>query len=134
MANHGSPKRIAGLAEDSEGTGRLVIHDRVVHGREDEFAKAVRAGLSAQPRYLAAKFFYDALGSYLFEAICLLPEYYLTRAESEILSRYSHEIVDQIDGQIGLVELGSGSAVKSRYLIRALLDRQKTLHYQPIAI
>lgn len=132
--NQGSPKRSAGPAESSAGTARLIIHDRGAPGREGEFANAVHRGLTANPRFLASKFFYDALGSYLFEAICLLPEYYLTRAESEILSRYSPEIVAQIAGRIGLVELGSGSAVKSRYLIRALLERQEALHYQPIDI
>lgn len=134
MTNQGSPKRSAGLAENIEATARLIIHDRVTPGREDEFSNTVRRGLTANPRFLASKFFYDPLGSYLFEAICLLPEYYLTRAESEILSRYAHEITEQVGGPIGLVELGSGSAVKSRYLIRALLARQEALHYQPIDI
>jgi L-histidine Nalpha-methyltransferase len=134
VTNQGSPNWGARLAEEKEVTARLVIHDRVAPGRENEFAEAVRTGFTSRPRFLATKFFYDALGSYLFEAICLLPEYYLTRAESEILGRYSHEIIDRVDGNIGLVELGSGSAVKARYLIRALLERQERLHYQPIDI
>lgn len=134
MTNPGSPKRIARRAEDHEGTARLTIYDRVAPGRENEFSEYVKAGLGSRPRFLAPKFFYDPLGSYLFEAICLLPEYYLTRAESEILSQHSREIIDQIDGRVGLVELGSGSALKSRYLIHALIERQKTLHYQPIDI
>jgi dimethylhistidine N-methyltransferase len=132
--NQGSPKRIVDSPHEGEESTRIVIHDRVAPGREHEFADAVRAGLGSRPRSLAPKFFYDALGSYLFEAICLLPEYYLTRAEAEILGRYSREIIDQIDEPICLVELGSGSAIKSRYLIRALLERQETLHYQPIDI
>lgn len=122
------------MSHEGASSGRLVIIDSVARGREDEFANAVREGLTASPKHLAPKFFYDELGSHLFEAICLLPEYYLTRAESEILSRFAGEIVGRFHGAVSLVELGSGSAVKSRYLIRALLDRQARLHYQPIDI
>jgi uncharacterized SAM-dependent methyltransferase len=57
------------------------------------------------------KYFYDELGSQLFEAICLLPEYYLTRAENEILQKYSDEIVRPSRAK-DLVEMGSGSASK----------------------
>ncbi len=122
------------MAADSAGSARLVIHDRVAPRRDDEFANDVRSGLTSRPKHLPPKYFYDALGSHLFEAICLLPEYYLTRAESEILEQKSGEILDQLDGTVSLVELGSGSAVKSRFLIRGLLERQRSLHYQPIDI
>jgi dimethylhistidine N-methyltransferase len=122
------------VAENIEATARLIILDRVSRGSEGEFGETVRRGLTSTPRFLSSKFFYDALGSYLFEAICLLSEYYLTRAESEILSRYSQEIIDHIGGRIRLAELGSGSSTKSRYLVRALLKRQEKLHYQPIDI
>ena len=118
-------------------SARLVIDETSAPEREDDFANDVRAGLTARPKRLAPKYFYDALGSHLFEAICHLPEYYLTRAETEILTRYSAEIVQQVTGSVNLanlVELGSGSAVKSRYLIRALLESQSHLHYQPIDI
>ncbi|HST22194.1 MAG TPA: L-histidine N(alpha)-methyltransferase, partial [Blastocatellia bacterium] len=67
-------------------------------------------------------------------AICRLPEYYLTRAEREILSHHAREIADSIEGPVRLIELGSGSAEKTRYLIEALLERQKELHYLPIDI
>lgn len=98
------------------------------------FAEDVRAGLTAQPKKLPPKYFYDALGSQLFEAICLLPEYYLTRAESEIFERYADEIVSQLPSPVGIVELGSGSSVKTRLLINAILSRQPELHYQPMDI
>ncbi|MEP7270012.1 MAG: L-histidine N(alpha)-methyltransferase [Acidobacteriota bacterium] len=122
------------MPSDSAGSARLVIHDRVAPRSENEFADDVRAGLTATPKRLVPKYFYDALGSHLFEAICLLPEYYLTRAESEILEQNSTEIIKQLNGGISLVELGSGSAVKSRFLIRELLKGQGSLHYQPIDI
>jgi len=98
------------------------------------FADDVRVGLTAQPKKLPPKYFYDALGSQLFEAICLLPEYYLTRAESEIFERYSGEIISQSPMPAGIVELGSGSSVKTRLLIEAMLARQSELHYQPMDI
>jgi L-histidine N-alpha-methyltransferase len=113
---------------------RLVIHRVAPEREENRLAEDVRAGLTAQPKTLPPKYFYDELGAHLFEAICQLPEYYLTRAESEILQRFAGEIVEQLSGHCSLVELGSGSAVKTRHLIAALLARQATLHYQPIDI
>lgn len=101
---------------------------------ESGLAAEVRAGLTAQPKTLPPKYFYDELGSHLFEAICHLPEYYLTRAETEILKRYASAMVSRLPGNMSLVELGSGSAVKTRYLIEALLRHQSRLHYQPIDI
>jgi dimethylhistidine N-methyltransferase len=94
----------------------------------------VQKGLAAEPKTLPPIYFYDALGSQLFEAICLLPEYYLTRAESEILRDYADQIVSTIESPARLIELGSGSADKTRYLIEALLRRQSELHYIPIDI
>jgi len=98
------------------------------------FAADVRAGLTTRPKMLLAKYFYDELGSALFEAITKLPEYYLTRAESEILARHADEMVDAIGVPIELIELGSGSAVKTRYLIDAAFRRQPALRYRPIDI
>ncbi|HEX7773939.1 MAG TPA: L-histidine N(alpha)-methyltransferase, partial [Pyrinomonadaceae bacterium] len=97
-------------------------------------ADDVRKGLSAQPKRFLPKYFYDELGSQLFEAICLLPEYYLTRAENEILQRYSDEIVASVDGQKTLVEMGSGSASKTRLVIEALLRIQPELLFMPVDI
>lgn len=98
------------------------------------FASDVKAGLTSQPKKLAPKYFYDELGSQLFEAICYLPEYYLTRSETEILQHYASDIVSQLPSPLRLVELGSGSSVKTRYLLEAALQRQPTLVYQPIDI
>ena len=113
---------------------RLVIHQLARASGADEFAADVRAGLSARPKFLPPKYFYDELGSKLFEAICRLPEYYLTRAEGEILSRHAEAIVEATAGPARLIELGSGSAEKTRYLIDALLQRQPELHYLPVDI
>lgn len=120
---------------------RLVIHQSLSQSKQSSapsfassFAEDVRAGLTAQPKTLPPKYFYDALGSQLFEAICLLPEYYLTRAEAEIFERHAAEIVSQLPSPIGVIELGSGSSVKTRLLIEAILACQAELHYQPIDI
>jgi len=79
-------------------------------------------------------YFYDEKGSQLFEAICELPEYYLTRAEAEILTSRAAEIVSAAGENLELVELGSGSATKTRIIIDALLSRQSELLYRPIDI
>jgi L-histidine Nalpha-methyltransferase len=98
------------------------------------FADDVRAGLSAPSKHLPSKYFYDELGSVLFDAITLLPEYYLTRAETEILHEWGWEIVRALGNPLEFVELGSGSAVKTRILIEEALRIQRTLRYSPIDI
>jgi dimethylhistidine N-methyltransferase len=116
---------------------RLAIHrlSRDETQASGNFASDVRAGLSAARKHLPPKYFYDALGSQLFDAICLLPEYYLTRAEDEILARHASEMVAAVGGErLTLLELGSGSAVKTRLIIEALLRRQADLLYVPVDI
>lgn len=117
-----------------QSDSRLIIHRFAEGGDSNAFASDVRAGLSATPKALSPKYFYDELGSRLFEAICWLPEYYLTRAESEILRTHADEIVSSVEGPVRLLELGSGSAEKTRYLIEALLSKQPQLHYLPVDI
>ncbi|HLW37413.1 MAG TPA: L-histidine N(alpha)-methyltransferase [Candidatus Eremiobacteraceae bacterium] len=97
------------------------------------FAEDVRAGLTARPKTLPAKYFYDDLGSTLFEAITLLPEYYLTRAETQIFRTHGQAMIDLVQ-PVRLVELGSGSAIKTRILLDAALRRNATLHYTAIDI
>src|SRR5262245_11235049 len=98
----------------------------------DSFARAVEDGLGAAPRSLPCRFFYDAEGSRLFEAICDLPEYYLTRAEHDILTRCADEIAARCPTPLFLAELGSGSATKTRLLIEAFLRHQGSLRYVPV--
>src|SRR5207253_6553537 len=113
-------------------SNRLTIHRLARTSEANEFAADVRAGLTARPKALPPKYFYDDLGSKLFEAICLLPEYYLTRAEREILETYAGAIAARVPGPVELVELGSGSAEKTRVLVAAILERQPELHYVPV--
>jgi len=98
-----------------------------------EFAGDVAAGLTATPKRLACRFFYDREGSRLFEAICETPEYYLTRAETEILERHAREIASLFQGDVTVIELGSGNAVKTRLLLEALLPA-RGVRYVPIDI
>ena len=99
-----------------------------------DFAADVRAGLTAPQKRLSCRYFYDAEGSALFEEICALPEYYLTRAEQEILDARAGEIVAAAAPEAALVELGSGSAVKTRTLIEAALAERGRVRYVPIDI
>jgi dimethylhistidine N-methyltransferase len=100
----------------------------------ESFADDVRRGLTAERKYLPPKYFYDDLGSALFEAISELPEYYLTRTEGDILERYADEMIAALDGPIEIVEFGSGSARKTRALLGAALARQERVDYHPIDI
>ena len=113
---------------------RLYIHNLVKRDPLTGLAEDVRKGLTAQPKRFLPKYFYDELGSQLFEAICLLPEYYLTRAENEILKHFADEIVGAVAGRKTLIEMGSGSASKTRLIIEALLRRQNELLFMPVDI
>jgi L-histidine Nalpha-methyltransferase len=101
---------------------------------EETFAGAVGRGLSGRPKSLPCRFFYDDAGSRLFEEICLLPEYYPTRTERDLLLGAAGEIAEVAGRGVSLAELGSGSSAKTRILIEALLSRQPGLHYVPVDI
>ncbi|MBV8343626.1 MAG: L-histidine N(alpha)-methyltransferase [Candidatus Eremiobacteraeota bacterium] len=98
------------------------------------FAQDVARGLRSKPKRLPSKYFYDEVGSALFDTITRLPEYYLTRAETEILSQWGWQIVRVLDAPLDFVELGSGSAIKTRLLIGEALRVQPQLQYSPIDI
>jgi len=87
---------------------------------QESFRDAVFAGLSRDPKSLPCKFFYDARGSALFEKICDLPEYYLTRTEIAILDRFAADIATRLGPHCRLIELGSGASQKVRILLEAL--------------
>jgi dimethylhistidine N-methyltransferase len=99
-----------------------------------DFATDVRAGLTATPKSLPPRWFYDDVGSALFDAICFLPEYYVMRAEMEVLTSFREEIVASFGPHVRLVELGSGAARKTRILLDALLPHQPDLEYVPVDI
>ena len=101
-----------------------------------EFAEDITLGLSAKSKYLKPKYFYDNTGSELFEEICRQPEYYLTRTEASILRTYSPTIARmQRNDSIAIIELGSGSSLKTRILLQAFLGtNQKSICYYPVDI
>ena len=86
------------------------------------FLSDVLAGLRMTPKQLPCKYFYDSRGSELFDRICQLDEYYLTRSELAIMDRFASEMGAQIGPGAMLVEYGSGSSVKTRYLLDDLPD------------
>jgi dimethylhistidine N-methyltransferase len=99
-----------------------------------QFAADVRAGLSKTPqKELPSSYLYDNIGSALFEAITLLPEYGLTRADARLLQRYAPDIVRHLPGRLTVVELGSGSGAKTRWILEALAQRHPAVYY-PIDI
>ena len=99
-----------------------------------EFAADVRAGLTkTEQRELPSKYLYDEVGSELFEAICLLPEYGLTRADSRLLQKHVSEIIERMPLPTHVAELGSGSGKKTRYILEGLSKHQRTFYY-PIEI
>jgi L-histidine Nalpha-methyltransferase len=100
----------------------------------ERFAADVEAGLAADPKRLSCAWFYDARGSRIFEEICRLPEYYPTRAEEEILRAHAAELVDLVPAGASVVELGSGSATKTRILLAELLRREGEVRYVPVDI
>jgi dimethylhistidine N-methyltransferase len=102
--------------------------------RRAEFGRAVAAGLTETPKRLPCCYFYDRLGSVLFEAICELPEYYLTRAETAILQNHADEIAAHFPNEVDLIELGSGNASKTRLLLDAFTRRHAAQRYVPIDI
>jgi len=110
-------RRGAPVAEPRPDTNRL--------------AREVVAGLTSNPKTLPPKLFYDAHGAELFERISELPEYYLTRAELEILRARSGEIAELAGPHAALIEYGSGAGVKIRLLLNAL---ESPAAYVPIDI
>jgi dimethylhistidine N-methyltransferase len=97
-------------------------------------ALEVLTGLSAQQKKISPRYFYDDLGSALFEAITLLPEYGLTRADERLLCVHALDIATYTDWIGTVAELGSGSGKKTRHVLEALSRRNALLSYRPIDI
>lgn len=96
-----------------------------------DFLEQAIAGLSSSPRTLPSKFFYDERGSDLFQEICELPEYYVTRTETRILRQHGVEIAESIGEGAELVGFGTGAGVKTRMLLDHL---QNLVAYVPVDI
>ena len=111
-------------------TRAQIVHTDTLH----EFALAVSDSLGkAGQRELPSMYLYDDLGTALFEAITLLPEYGLTRAELRILNRHAGAIVEHLTPPVAVIELGSGSGRKTRWILEALAEREP-IAYFPIDV
>src|SRR5438045_5206862 len=96
-----------------------------------DFLAEVVAGLSSSPRTLPCKFFYDERGADLFLRICELPEYYITRIETDLLRRYAGEISESIGANAAVIGFGTGAGIKTRMLLEHL---QNPIAYIPVDI
>jgi dimethylhistidine N-methyltransferase len=101
---------------------------------EKSFADEISFSLNQHSKFISPKFFYDKKGSELFEKICELPEYYPTKTEINILKKLKGELPLYLDGSFRLVELGSGSSVKTRLILDILNLVQDKIEYFPIDI
>ena len=114
---------------------KLLIYDTEKSIRTNEFATEVQEGLAATRRFLKPKYFYNDTGSKLFEEICKQPEYYLTRTETSILMKYKQDILRICgDQDISIIELGSGSSLKTKILLNEFVSNNKKVFYFPIDV
>jgi len=104
------------LAEDAPATSRRAPGEA---DPTEAFRRDVIEGLARTPKQIPPKWFYDARGSELFEAICELPEYYPTRTETQLLTRIAPELAAHIPGGAVMVEYGSGASAKTRLILNA---------------
>lgn len=98
---------------------------------DDALTADVLKGLKKEPKELSPVWFYDELGSFLFDNICELPEYYLTRTELQIMHGHAAEMADAIGPEPALIEFGSGSSLKTRLLLDRL---ENPVAYVPVDI
>jgi len=97
----------------------------------EDFLAEVVSGLSSSPRTLPCKFFYDERGAELFQKICELPEYYITRTETELLRRYGAQMAESIGANAELIGFGTGAGIKTRMLLEHL---ENPIAYVPVDI
>jgi dimethylhistidine N-methyltransferase len=99
--------------------------------RTDALANGVLEGMRKHPRQLSPVWFYDELGSFLFDSICELPEYYLTRTEVQIMRAHAADMAHHIGPDAAIIEFGSGTSMKTRELLNHL---EKPAAYVPVDI
>lgn len=100
------------------------------------FARDIHKGLSAPLKHISSKYFYDDIGSGIFQDIMKMPEYYPTRCEFEILSLQGENIIKKLNftGPFQIVEFGAGDGIKTRQLLKKLIEQKADFTYVPIDI
>lgn len=104
------------------------------NGSRAVFSDDIITGLLSKPKSIPPKYFYDDIGSELFEKICETKEYYVTRTEASILKKFAGEIARLNAGKNLIVELGSGSSVKTRYILNSFIKNGDPVTYVPIDV
>ena len=122
-----------GYSKSVESRLKIQNFQQETHEVSSQYGTDVVQGLTQTPKSLSPRYLYDARGSELFEKICELPEYYLTRTETSILQNCAEEIAE-ITGKSELIELGSGSSTKTRILLDAYQKLGQDVHYLPIDV
>ena len=127
------------LRKNPQKYTKVIVNPRFCYLRpkkqtDDTFPSEIFYGLQKKRKFIHPKFFYNEKGSYLFEKISSLDEYYLTRAESEILDTIKDRMSAYLRNDYSLIEFGSGSALKTRKLLEALTQMQDLIEYYPIDI
>ncbi len=102
---------------------------------DNDFAQSIKKGLgSSSQKRVDSKYFYDTEGSVLFEEICRQPEYYPWRVEASLIRQRSKKIIGMFDDNFALIELGSGSSIKTKILLQDLTLAQQRVYYFPIDV
>ncbi len=113
---------------------KIIISNYLSHTNNGEIISEIHEGLTAKPKYILSKYFYDSAGSKIFEDITNLPEYYPARTEKSILEEIAPVISKTIDGK-DIIEIGSGDCSKISILLKHILaNERKTLRYIPIDV
>lgn len=100
-----------------------------------KFATDLLLGLSAQPKHIPSKYFYDDAGSRLFQQIMNLPEYYLTNCEMQVLETHAADIVSKLgSGPVNIVELGAGDGSKTKVILKSFFEKNIPITYYPLDI
>ena len=105
-----------------------------VNGRSTDIEQDLMSGLKSEPKSIPGYFIYDRRGSELFERICNLPEYYLTRTELKIIENSAQEIIEPYKEHDTVVELGSGNLFKTELLLKTFLQYRRNLNFFPVDI
>jgi len=116
-----------------EGSLQVATPVEPIESARERFRADVLLGLGLAPKRLAPKYFYDRAGSLLFDAICELPEYYVTRAETAIMRARVSEIVASWGPRVRVIEPGAGSGTKTRLVLEAL-GPERCVEYVPVDI